>query len=195
MAIKDMADDYAVMIENELEAPVDVMGLSTGGPIAQQFAVDHPELVRRLVLASTGYALSESGAAAQRKVINFVRQGKWRAAAAALAGVMASGVARPLLIALLWMMGESMFKSANDPSDGLVELEAEDRFNFKERLAEIKTPTLVIGGANDQFYPVAETGAGIPSARVIIYPNAGHMVSMKRRFNQDVLAFLTEDRV
>ena len=86
-----------------------------------------------------------------------------------------------------------MFKSAHGPSDGLAELEAEDRFNFKERLAEIKMPTLVIGGENDRFYPIAETGAGIPSARVIIYPNAGHMVSIKRRFNRDVLAFLTEE--
>jgi pimeloyl-ACP methyl ester carboxylesterase len=192
-SIKDMADDYAVMIENEIGSPVDIMGLSTGGPIAQQFVVDHPELVRRLVLASTGYALSESGAAAQRRVINLVRQEKWRTAAVTMAGVMASGLARLVLIFFLWMMGKSMFKSANSPSDGLVELEAEDKFNFKERLVEIKTSTLVIGGEKDQFYPIRETGAGIPSARVIIYPNAGHMASMKRRFNRDVLAFLTEE--
>ena len=62
------------------------------------------------------------------------------------ANVMASGMVRPVLIALLWVMGKSMFKSAKGPSDGLAELETEDRFNFKERLAEIKMPTLVIGG-------------------------------------------------
>lgn len=192
-SIKDMADDYAVMIENEMKAPVDVMGLSTGGTIAQQFAVDHPELVRRLVLASTGYALSESGAVAQRKVIQFTRQGKWRSAAVAMAGVMVSGMAKPVLTALLWIMGKSMFKSARGPSDGLSELEAEDSFNFKERLPEIKTPTLVIGGENDGFYPIAETGAGIPFAKLILYKNAGHMASMKSRFNRDILIFLTEE--
>lgn len=192
-SIKEMADDYAVMIENEMNSPVDVLGLSTGGTIAQQFAVDHPKLVRRLVLASTGYALSESGAVAQRKVIQFIRQGKWRSAAVAMAGAMASGMARPVLKLLLWMIGKSMFKSAGGPSDGLSELEAEDCFNFKERLPEIKTPTLVIGGENDGFYPIAETGAGIPFAKLILYKNAGHMASMKRRFNHDILIFLTEE--
>ncbi len=192
-SIKDMADDYAVMIENEMKAPVDVMGLSTGGTIAQQFAVDYPQLVRRLVLASTGYALSENGAAAQKKVIRFTRQGKWRSAAVAMAGAMASGMARPVLTVLLWMIGKNMFQSAGGPSDGLSELEAEDSFNFKERLPEIKTPTLVIGGENDGFYPIAETGAGIPFAKLILYKNAGHMASMKRRFNHDILVFLTDE--
>jgi hypothetical protein len=44
-----------------------------------------------------------------------------------------------------------MFGSPSDPSDGLVELEAEDRFNFKERLIDIKMSTLVIGGENRLF--------------------------------------------
>jgi pimeloyl-ACP methyl ester carboxylesterase len=87
-SIKNMSDDYADMIRNEMESPIDLMGLSTGGVIAQQFAADHPELVHRLVLGSTGYRLSETGAAAQRKVIECVRKGKWRPAAAAMAGVM-----------------------------------------------------------------------------------------------------------
>jgi pimeloyl-ACP methyl ester carboxylesterase len=193
--IKDMADDYAVMIKNEMNVPVDTMGLSTGGPIAQQLTVDHPEIVRHLVLASTGYALSVSGATAQRKVSEFVRQGKYRSAAVTMAALMSSGMKRPIMKAIFWMMGAYMFRSYYGLSDGLIELEAEDKFNFKERLPEIKIPTLVIGGENDRFYPIAETGAKILSARVIIYPNAGHMISMNHRFNQDILAYLLEDHL
>ena len=192
-SIKDMSDDYATMIENEMKKPIDLMGISTGGTIAQQFAVDYPELVRRLVLASTGYRLSESGATAQRKVINFTRQGRWRSAAVAMAGVMVSGMISPVLKSLFWMLGKGTFGNPKDPSDGLVELEAEDRFNFQEHLSDIKVPTLVIGGENDRFYPVRETAAGIPSAKLVLYKNAGHMAIMKRRFNRDVLAFLTEE--
>ena len=69
--MRDMSEDYATMIENELGGPVSVMGLSTGGAIAQHYAVDHPDLVDRLVLVSTGYSLSEGGAELQRKVIRF----------------------------------------------------------------------------------------------------------------------------
>jgi pimeloyl-ACP methyl ester carboxylesterase len=191
-SIKNMSDDYATMIENEMKTPVDLMGMSTGGTIAQQFAVDYPRLVRRLVLASTGYRLSESGAIAQRKIIDFTRRGKWRSAAATMAGVMASGMISPVLKSFFWILGRGMFGSPDDPSDGLAELEAEDRFDFKESLADIKVPTLVIGGENDRFYPVRETAAGIPSAKLVLYKNAGHMAVMKRQFNRDVLAFLTE---
>lgn len=49
---RDMPNDYANMIKEELEPPVDILGLSTGGTIAQYFALDHPQLVRRLVLAA-----------------------------------------------------------------------------------------------------------------------------------------------
>jgi len=194
-SMRDMSEDYATMIENELGGPVSVMGLSTGGAIAQHFAVDHPDLVDRLVLVSTGYSLSEGGAELQRKVIRLTRQGKWRSAAAVMAGGMASGMMRPLLLGFFWILGRGIFGSPSDPSDGLAELEAEDRFNFKERLTDIKVPTLVIGGENDCFYPIGETAAGIPSARLILYKNAGHMAMMKRQFSRDVLAFLTQDRI
>jgi homoserine acetyltransferase len=49
-----------------------------------------------------------------------------------------------------------------DPSDGLVKIEAEDKHDLKERLAEIKVPTLVIGGEEDFLYPIRETAVGIP---------------------------------
>ena len=65
-SMQDMSNDYATMIKDELGGPVDVMGISTGGPMAQYFAVDHPKLIRRLVLAMTGYRLTEQGAKLQR---------------------------------------------------------------------------------------------------------------------------------
>ncbi|MHA2407722.1 MAG: alpha/beta fold hydrolase, partial [Candidatus Ranarchaeia archaeon] len=37
---RNMSDDYAIMIKEELTWPVDIMGLSSGGPIAHHFAVD-----------------------------------------------------------------------------------------------------------------------------------------------------------
>ena len=40
--------------------PVDVMGLSTGGLIAQHLALRHPGLVRRLVLAVSGARIAEA---------------------------------------------------------------------------------------------------------------------------------------
>ncbi|MDE3056964.1 MAG: alpha/beta hydrolase [Bacteroidota bacterium] len=52
----DMGDDMAVILKHLNYDQVDVMGYSMGGGVAFRFAVQHPEMVRRLVLVSTGYA-------------------------------------------------------------------------------------------------------------------------------------------
>jgi len=194
-SMRDMSEDYATMIRDELAGPVDVMGISTGGPIAQHFAVDHPDLVHRLVLAMTGYRLTERGVELQQRLGNLAQQGKWRAAAATLATGMTSGVIRPIFKACFWLFGKRIFGAPSNPSDGLVELEAEDKHDFKERLAEIKVPTLVIGGEEDFFYPIRETAVGIPNAKLILYEGVGHGAMMKRQFSEDVLAFLTEGTI
>jgi pimeloyl-ACP methyl ester carboxylesterase len=91
-------------------------------------------------------------------------------------------------------LGKSVFGASNGSADGLVELEAEDKFNFKERLADIKVPTLVIGGENDSFYPIRETAEGIPGAKLILYKKSGHTAMFKPQFNRDVLSFLSQDK-
>ena len=192
-SIKDMADDYAVMIKDEFGGKVDIMGISTGGIIAQHFAADYPDLVRRLVLAMTGYSLSEGGKELQRRVGNLARQGKWRAAYSTLiTGVYPRGIKKHLFKSLMWLFGT--VGAPPDPSDGLIEIEAEDKHNFKEQLSKIKMPTLVIGGEEDFFYPIRETASGIPDAKLILYEGFGHnaMFNNRRQFNEDILTFLID---
>ena len=76
----------------------------------------------------------------------------------------------------------------------MITILAEDQFNYREQLARIAAPTLVIAGDRDPFYTPAlfrETAAGIPNARLILYPGIGHPAS-GRQFKQDVLAFLRD---
>src|SRR3954466_9243464 len=54
----DIGRDLGVVIQKLGFKKVDVMGYSFGGGAAFQLAVQHPELVRRLVLVSTPYAQS-----------------------------------------------------------------------------------------------------------------------------------------
>jgi pimeloyl-ACP methyl ester carboxylesterase len=64
--------------------------------------------------------------------------------------------------------------------------------NFKDRLAEIIAPTLIVAGEQDPFYTptlFCETAAGIPNARLCLYANIGHPAAGKQ-FKKDVLAFL-----
>lgn len=85
--------------------------------------------------------------------------------------------------------------AAKVPSDLQVIIRAEDQHRFLARLAEIRAPTLVIDGADDRFYSEAllrETAAGIPDARLILYPGQGH-AAMGAAVQQDVLAFLLDE--
>ncbi len=192
-SIADMAKDYAVMIRDEIGEPVDLVGISTGGAMALQLTLDYPEMVRRLVLAMTGYCLSEEGAEIQRTVYAFSKQNKWRDAAAAMGGGMARGSLRPLLKGFFWILGKSAFGSPSGPSDGMVELEAEEKFDFRDRLAGLKVPVLVIGGDEDCFYPIRETASRIPNVKMVLYKNIGHTAMANPRFNSDILKFLTSN--
>lgn len=198
-SLRDMADDYAVMIGEEFGGPLDVIGVSTGGSIGQHFAADHPELVRRLVIHSSAYRLSDEARRLQREVGRLAREGRWTQAYAAMMATVLPrrGVAR-LLARPVGRLGALALScgAPEHPGDLAVTIEAEDRHDFKDRLGQITAPTLVVAGAEDPFYTPTlfrETAAGIPDARLILYEGMGHPAS-GRRFARDVLAFLREGR-
>ena len=76
---------------------------------------------------------------------------------------------------LLWLAGSKMHPE--DPSDMLVVIDAEDRFDAAPQLHRITAPTLVIAGDRDRNYApelFRETAEGIPGARLRLYPGKGH---------------------
>jgi pimeloyl-ACP methyl ester carboxylesterase len=73
---RDMADDYASWIGGRFEGPVDVIGFSTGGEVAQYLAADHGELCRRLVLSDTACRLGEDAKAVLRAARDKAAQGR-----------------------------------------------------------------------------------------------------------------------
>jgi hypothetical protein len=98
---------------------------------------------------------------------------------------------------LIWLGSLLMgtFGTPEDPSDLLVTIEAEDKHDFKGRLAEITAPTLVVVGEQDPFYTETlfrETAQGIPNAQLILYPKMRHPAYGKQ-FARDVLDFLKEN--
>jgi pimeloyl-ACP methyl ester carboxylesterase len=58
MTFEDMAADVAEVMKSLGYGKVDVVGYSMGGTIGLRLALDHPELVRKLVIASAPYAFS-----------------------------------------------------------------------------------------------------------------------------------------
>jgi pimeloyl-ACP methyl ester carboxylesterase len=190
-SLKDMSDDYAIMIKNEFGAAADIIGVSTGGGIAQYFAIDHPDLVRRLVLAMTGCRQTEQGKELLRKVADLARKGKRRAAYALMGtAIVRKGIAKYFFEWFMWLLGPLSIPI--DPSDGIVEIEADDRYDLSDQLHRIKLDTLVIGGEEDFFYAIRETAGKMPNARLVLYPDLGHnaMFARSRQFGEEIRAFL-----
>jgi len=194
---RDMSEDYAAMIRDEFDGgPVDVVGVSYGGLIAQHLAADHPDLVRKLVIAMAAYKVGDEGKQLDMRYAELMSQGKTREASTAMISILyPEGIKKQLFKFFMWLFGPLLSSKPTNPSDLLVEAEAECEHNTKNRLAEINVPTLVIAGDNDFYFPedlYRETAAGIPNAKLILYEGVGHM-AMGKQFDEDVLEFLSDN--
>jgi len=74
LSMGELAAAHADAIRDHADGPVDLVGMSTGGSIAQQLAADHPGIVRRLVLISTACRLGPVGRTLQGRVADLLRQ-------------------------------------------------------------------------------------------------------------------------
>jgi pimeloyl-ACP methyl ester carboxylesterase len=190
VSMAGIAADYAEVIRSHFTPPVDVVGVSTGASVALALAVEHPDLVRRLVV-NGAHRLGERGRRTQQVMARELRAGHpRRAAAAEFAAVAAGPVTGGLMTAMGWLTGRAMYGGARP--DLLAVIEAEDAFDVGDRLGEIAAPTLIIGGARDRFYGAdlfRETAERIPDGHLVLYPDRGHMVTLGPFFS-DVLEFL-----
>lgn len=190
VTMSGIAEDYVDVIRSRLGAPIDVFAMSTGASVALALAVEHPDLVRRLVVQGA-HRLGDHGRRIQREMARELRAGRPRRAGALESeGVAAGAVSGRLMRAMGWLTGRAMY--GGERPDLLAVIEAEDGFDVGDRLGRITAPTLVVGGAKDRFYGAElfrETAERIPDGRLILYPDRGHMV-LGRRFTSDVLAFL-----
>lgn len=191
-----MADDYAKMIRREFKGPVDVMGVSTGGQLAHYLAADHPDIIRKLVIISAAYRISERGVEIERKAAEYFKQGKYGKSLAALLDlVFSSRIMRSIAKFFIRLIGKKMMGEIEYPNDFLNEIQADREMNFEERLEEIKAPTLVMSGELDLCYSaddVRTTAEGIPNAELILYKGYGHnlIMSNRKQVQKDILEFL-----
>ena len=167
--------------------PVDILGWSMGGFIAQRLAVMHPQQVRRLVLAST----NPGGA---RAVLgpDWVQQADSEGDVSAYlrsnypAHARAEG--RAFLARLATAADSGAFPSGRVPErTARAMVRAEDPWLRSganaASLRGITAPTLVITGARDIVTPPVNSRriAGlIPGAQLVLVPGAGHSFLFQR---------------
>jgi len=194
MTFAELTAATADAVRAEFDAPVPVLGISTGGSLALQLAAEHPELVDRLVVLSSGSRLDGHASITQREMIRIAARGNPRLVMAAFArDVIPPWRGRNLAAGSMYLLGLRLYPGARDTNDLLVTLQAEDAFDLRE-LPVITAPTLIVNGGRDQFYRsniVRETHDLIPGSRLLVYPRRGHItvVSDKEAVGE-VKAFL-----
>ena len=149
------------------------VGHSLGGAIALQLALDHPHLLKGLILLGTGAKLGVYPAILKGLQIDF------EAGVGLVVGQMcfAKG-ANPQTV-------ESVVSECLqcEPTVGYADLVACNNFDVRDRLGEIDVPTLVVVGEEDQLTPVKWAqflSERIPNADLRIIKNAGHMVMVEQ---------------
>jgi 3-oxoadipate enol-lactonase len=178
-----------------------ILGVSQGGQVAIDFALSYPEMVTSLIRVSSGVGEQEPSAILQRA---------WKEMEQAEE---TEGLGQVLELELqLWVDGPDRSPLAVDPRvrervremngalfERITEHEAAEESSLDppaiEQFAEIQAPTLIIVGDKDvpDVLAVAELmKVKISNSRMVIIPDAAHMVSMERpeEFNRVVLEFL-----
>jgi pimeloyl-ACP methyl ester carboxylesterase len=188
--LSDLARDYAVMIEAELEPPVDVIGLSSGGSIAFFLASEHPTLIRRLVIQDAACRMSSEGVALMDRLARLAEAGDWTGASRILIGLVwpdnAVGRLATRLFAPLMARG-----APGDPGDMVALIRAEGALDVCGQLGRIRAPTLVATGEADALNPpeaARATTDAIPGAQLRIYPRQHGVRGAD--FQRDLVAFL-----
>ena len=192
--ISYFADDVANLIQMLGLSPTHVVGLSLGGLVAQELALDHPDLVRSLVLVNSFpkiHLRTMRGVRAHGRLPILLR-GDMDALGGWLAGELFPGDGMEEVRELTKMRIKSNARSAY-----VRNLLAVMRFDVRKRLGDIAAPTLVVSGERDSMVPheLKESLVfGIPNAKIEIVNDSGHAtpIDSPDTFNRVLLKFLHE---
>lgn len=205
---KMMADDTVGLMNHLDIEKAHILGVSMGGLIAQELAINYPERVLRLVLISTfarrdessglspelfqalGYdeGYSEDDFLRNTPVIEQVATSVYLALNKRLYKIIAL-LLMPLIKFQIRQMGTTGILGQQEALLG---------HDTADRLGIIKAPTLVITGSKDRVFKPSSSeviAELIPNARLVKVDGGSHSfaLEMRSRFNREVLDFLKGD--
>ena len=185
---------------------VALVGHSMGGFVGAEVAIQNPDVVERLVLLSAaGISITElrrrpvlvgarivaaigTRTAAQAKLV--VTHRRLRPV------VYSTFIRHPTRIPtdFLYEVTRGAGRKGFHPS-----LEALTDYDFRERLSEIRCPTLIVWGADDMLVPVKDADEFerlIDDSRKVVFEDTGHSAMMERprAFNDCIVDFLAAPR-
>lgn len=172
-----MASDAAAVLDAAQVESAHVLGVSMGGMIGQEFALQYPKRVRSLILGCT----AAGGPTAVRAEPEATRMLKERSA-------MSPEQATEAAIPFIYDSATPRERIDEDvairrpwiprPEAYTAQLQGILAWEGYSRLSAIHSPTLVIHGESDRLVPAGNArliAERIPGAKLVMIPHAGHL--------------------
>lgn len=189
----DLGDDISGFIRALNLPPINLGGHSIGGMVAQEVAINHPDQVTKLVLISTK---SHTGERAREFAMGM-----------ALIAEKGSNTVlnNPALRQELQEILDRTFPGGPPSLDGLgkgleephpevaAAWKVAAEFTSRDRLKNLKAPTLIVHGTRDQIMPFKLgqwTHEALPGSVMADFPNFGHTLYRRQECAERVLEFL-----
>ena len=194
--IKMFADDTAGLLKAIQIPRAHILGASLGGLIAQEFALDYPEMVNKFILVSTNFGGPNAIPMPRETILESMKRtgdpetdirnnfklftsAEWQQANPEVVNEYVQWrVAHPQPVAAYQRQAMSVLP-----------------YNAEDRVARITAPTLIMHGDFDRVVPVGNASllaAKIPGSKLMIFPNGNHAftIEMPEQFNAAVVEFL-----
>ena len=195
--VADLSAEVVTLLDHLGIERAHVLGTSLGGFVAQELALERPDLVDKLVLVCTSYGSHAPETMSPQALGRMLGWGALSPESAARRGLeMATSDAYrdenpdEFNLILRWRLADS-------PSLATYyqQAMAGARFDASHDVENIVSPTLVIHGADDRYMPVANAVAlaeAIPGAKLRVFEDAGHLVFIERaeEVNEEIVSFL-----
>jgi len=193
-SIATMASDAAAVLDAASVPSAHVFGVSMGGMIAQEFALQYPARTRSLILGCTSPG-GPSAVRAERTVAD-VLMGRG----------MTPEEARAAILPYIYDAATPRQKIDEDisvrapwlptPAGYIAQLQAILAWESYSRIAQITAPTLVIHGKSDGLVPPGNgvlIAARIPGAKLVLLEHASHLflTDQTEEANKQILEFLS----
>lgn len=188
------------LLDELTDEPLNLFGISYGGEIAIQIALEYPERVKKLLLfntcAETSYWLEEVGNA-------------WNKATHDPEAYYLTTI--PFIYSPVfftknkeWMENrkKALFPIFSDPNyiNSMIRLtNSSVGYHVTDRLSEIAIPTLIVGAEYDfvtPFYQQKELHQGIKDSEIVYIPESGHAIMYEKPilFTSLVKGFVQSDK-
>lgn len=192
---KGLAADVAAFIKELGLQKAIIAGHSLGGVVAQQFALDYPELNLAIVLIDSSPAFRDNPAmsAFRKEVLELVDPIAYEFAEE----FQSSTIVKPIdSFRLKFFIEESLKMPARVwkvVNDGFMNVD------YTKELHKIEQPVLIFWGDKDQICPESSQYKMVKefaNAKFIIYPGTGHALHWEQplRFAEDLVSFIQSIR-